>query len=109
MNIEELMDLLNQKNFEEEEQDTGMEYTYKKNNIELICYIEPQVEVQFISFYRWDNNEVKGTYNISIDELKFTKDSVISFFKRTKNNLPVQIGDSINVHSEVDKAIEEIF
>lgn len=109
MNTTELESTLNQKGFKEEKQDTGVKYTYADDHIELICYIEPDVEVEFISIYRWNRNDVKGTHNLSIEELKRTKDSISTLFKKTKNNIPEHIGETINVHKEVDSVINKVF
>lgn len=109
MKVEELKSTLKEKGFKEEEQDTGMKYSFESGKVELICYIEPEVEVEFISLYRWDNNEVKGTHNLSINELAQTKDSVKTLLRKTKNNIPEYIGEKINVHAELDDVINKLF
>lgn len=109
MNIQELKNLLKEKGFKEENQDTGIKYTFTNGNVELICYVEPNVEIEFISLYKWDNNEVKGTHNISASNFAYTKDSVPTLFRKTKNNMPRQIGEKIDAHSEIDKAIDLLF
>jgi len=108
MDIKELESTLNEKGFKEEKQDTGIRYTISDDHVELICYIEPNIEVEFISVYSWNRNDVKGTYNLSIDELKRTKNTVPVLFKKTKNNMPEYIGETTNVHKEVDVAIEKL-
>ena len=109
MNIEELRKDLIEKGFKEELQDTGIKYSISDNHIELICYIEPGVEVEFISFYRWNRNDVKGTYNLSVDDIKRTKDTPRTLFKKTKNNIPEHIGENINVHKEIDEFMDNLF
>ncbi|WP_156032925.1 hypothetical protein [Prevotella sp. 10(H)] len=100
--------LLKEKNFKEEKVDTGIRYTLESGNIELICYVEPNVEVNFISLYKWKNNDVKGTYNLTIQELRLTKDTLQTMFRKTKNNMPEHVGETVNVHQELDKVIDEI-
>lgn len=109
MNIQELKNLLKEKGFKEESQDTGVKYSLTDHNVELVCYIEPNIEIEFISLYKWDQNDVKGTYNISVRDFTITKDSVLTLFRKTKNNMPKQIGEAINVHTEIDKVLERIF
>ncbi|MDR2954671.1 MAG: hypothetical protein LBV43_06290 [Prevotella sp.] len=109
MNIRELESFLKEKGFVEEKQDSGIIYKIEKDHVELICYIEPGIEVEFISRYRWKNNEVKGTHNISEDELLHVRDSVKVLFKKTKNNLPQYIGEKTDTHNEVEKVIDRIF
>lgn len=109
MDIQELEKTLKERGFQEEKQDTGMKYTVSDDHIQFICYIEPNIEVQFISLYKWQRNEVKGTHNITIDELKRTKDSVTTLFKKTKNNMPEFVGENSNTHKEIDAAIENLF
>jgi len=108
MNLEELKTTLTEKGFEEQEQDTGIQFTLTDGHIELTCYIEPAVEVEFISLYRWKNNDVKGTYNVTAKELPLTKDTVLTMFRKTKNNMPEYVGET-NVHTEVDAVLEKIF
>jgi len=107
MNIQTIESTLREKGFKEEKIDTGIMYSLTKENVELLCYIEPDVEVEFVTLYKWKNNDVKGTYNITMNELRFTKDTLAAMFKKTKNNMPRQIGDTINVHAVVDRAISE--
>lgn len=106
MDIHELKDWLKEKGFKEEKQDTGIKYTLSEQNVELICYIEPNIEIEFISLYKWHRNGVKGTHNISIGDFSRTKDSILTLWKKTKNNMPEHIGEEINTHEEVDKVIE---
>lgn len=108
MNIQELENLLKDKGFEEKKQDTGMEYTLTDGHVKLICYVEPGVEVEFISLYRWKNNEVKGTYNLSVKDMEWTKDSVQTMFRKTKNNIPQHIGETIDVHEEVERVVNRL-
>lgn len=109
MKIQELTNLLTEKEFKEEKQDTGVEYTLVDGNVKLICYVEPNVEIEFISLYRWNNNQVKGTHNISTQDFSFTKDTIPTLFRKTKNNMPKQIGESINTHKEIDALIDRLF
>lgn len=109
MESQELMQILKQHGFEENKLDTGCNYTHSSGHIELICYIETGVEVQFVSIYRWKNNDVKGTHNISIAGLKLDKESVATLFRKTKANMPQYIGVTIDTHVELEKAIDDIF
>ena len=109
MKIHDLSVLLKEKGFKEEKLDSGMNYTRTIGHIELICYIEPGIEVEFISIYRWNNNDVKGTYNISMQELNNSNEKAATFFRKTKNNLPECIGEKVDTHIELDKVIEETF
>jgi len=109
MKSKELGLLLKEKGFKEEKLDSGINYSKRVGHVELICYIEPNVEIEFISIYRWDNNDLKGSYNISLLELDSNRDSVVTFFKKTKRDMPQYIGLTVNVHSEIDTAIENTF
>jgi len=109
MKSQELSDILKEKGFTEELLDSGLNYTKISGHIELICYIEPRIEVEFISIYRWRNNDVKGTFNISMSELDKSHEKVINFFRKTKNNLPECIGEKVDTHIEVEKVLRETF
>lgn len=109
MRPQELAELLIENGFKEEKLDSGCNYTKKVGPIEFISYIEPDIEVEFISIYKWDNNDVKGTYNIPLDKLRYDKESVATIFRKTKNNLPQYIGEKIDTHRELEKAIEDTF
>ena len=109
MKTQELREILEAKGFHGKEKDSGFHYSKTLEHIKLICYIEPEVEVQFVTQYRWKNNDVKGTYNISVKELGYTKLSVPQLFRMTKENLPAKIGLSVDTHKEVDEVIDRVF
>lgn len=109
MKTQELIETLEERAFDEKKKDSGIYFSKTMGHIKLICYIEPNVEAEFISLYRWDNNDVKGTYNISIRDLGYTKDTVADLFKKTKEQLPQQIGLCVDTHAEIDRVIEYIF
>lgn len=109
MKTQELAEFLVQKGFTEEPLDSGCNYTYRKDHIKLICYIEPGIDIQFVTIYKWNNNDVKGTYDISIDKLRIDSDSVATMFRKTKGNLPQRIGEKVDTHEEAEKVFEEIF
>lgn len=109
MKTQELAEILIQHGFIEEALDSGCNYTQTFGHIELICYIEPGIDIQFITLYSWNNNDVKGTYNISIDKLRIDSDSVATMFRKTKASLPQYIGEKVDTHIETEKAIEEAF
>jgi len=109
MKTRELEEYLKEKGFKEDPLDTGCNYKYSTDHIELICYVETGIDIQFIAIYKWKNNDVKGTFNMTTDELKFTDLPVASIFRKTKNNMPQRIGDSIDTHKELEKVIQEIF
>ncbi|GEM_PF-1505480 len=109
MKSQELAQILIDNGFLEESMDTGCNYSKTAGPIKLICYIEPVIDVQFVSIYSWKNNDVKGTHNVSMTELNMGKDSVVTMFRKTKNNLPQFIGEKIDTHIELEKAIDEIF
>lgn len=109
MTTNELEEILKSKGFKEERLDSGCNYTKTVGAIELICYVEPDIEVEFIALYQWENNEVKGAYNISVEQLKHEEEPVDMFFRKVKKNLPRYIGESIDTHTEVEKAIRSIF
>lgn len=109
MKLEELQETLSNKGFEEEKQDTGIRYIKTSGNLDFICYIEPGIEIEFISIYNWNDNNVKGTFNLSVKEMNTYDRTVASLFMRTKNNIPEYIGEKINVHSEINNAVNNIF
>jgi len=109
MKVQELSDILKDKGFEQEPLDSGYNYSKKAGHISLYCYIEPNMGVEFISIYHWNNNDVKGTYNISIDDLNRSKESVEALFKKTKGSMPQHIGEFIDTHELLDITIERIF
>jgi len=109
MNIEQLDKLLIEKGFDKEKLDTGYNYTKNVGHIGLTCYIEPNIEVAFITVYHWDDNEVKGTYNIALKDLKLRDGLISVFFENTLKNMPEHIGSTINTHREVKNVIKDIF
>jgi len=109
MKVQELSDILKTSGFTQETLDSGYNYTKKVGHISLDCYIEPKMGVEFVSIYHWNNNDVKGTHNISIEELRRSKDNVEELFRKTKSNMPQQIGKFIDTHELLEKAIEHIF
>jgi len=109
MEIQELERILKERGFEAEKLDSGYNYTNSIEHISLICYIEPDIEVEFITIYQWNNNEVKGTHNLSMKELNQSQDSVETLFRKTKNNMPQHIGEFTDTHKEVENAILKIF
>jgi hypothetical protein len=109
MKVQELSQTLRDKGFSEEKQDTGFIYKKKEKHIELICYIEPGIDIDFITLYKWKNNDVKGQHTIPVNDFERSKDSVSTTFKKTLDNMPEYIGDTVNTHHEVRKMIEDIF
>lgn len=112
MKTQDLKELLLEKGFEEEKQDTGYNYTKTVGRVKLVCYIEPNIDVAFITTYHWNSNEIKGTNSISQKEMMFKNFKVSSLFKETLNNMPQYIGDpqnGINVHREIRNTIDTIF
>ncbi len=71
--------------------------------------MEPGIEVEFVSIYRWNDNDVKGTYNILTDHLVGYKGDVATLFRKTKENLPQYIGETIDTHAELEKVIRDVF
>ncbi|MDU1904568.1 MAG: hypothetical protein E6772_07270 [Dysgonomonas sp.] len=108
MRTEELKDILIKKGFREERQDTGWNYTKQVNNIELICYIEPDIEAAFIIMYRWNNNDEKGVFRLSKKELETNKDTIAELFRNSYQNMPRYIGETINLHAEIEDTIESV-
>lgn len=109
MNTQELHDILIKAGFKEEKLDSGLNYSKTVDHVELICYVEPNVNIAFMAIYKWNDNDVKGTYNLSMMELNRNKDSISSIFKRTLSNMPEYIGDKVNVHEEIGRIINNTF
>ncbi|MCD7899047.1 MAG: hypothetical protein LUH22_03995 [Bacteroides sp.] len=109
MKIEELRNELTDKDFQLEEFDTGFNYSLAVDHIEFICYIEPAMSISFIAIYKWNRNDVKGTYDISIDEFRRFESPVSLFFKKTIENMPQYIGDHTDTHEEVIRMIDVVF
>lgn len=109
MNTQKLNDILIKAGFRKEKLDSGFNYSKKVNHIELICYVEPNINIAFMSIYRWNDNDVKGTYNLSMTGFDRDKDSISSVFKKTLDNMPEFIGENINVHQEVKTVIDDTF
>lgn len=109
MKVEELREVLIVNGFTGEKLDSGYNYTIEAGYIKLICYIEPGMDVEFISIYRWNNNDVKGTYTISVNQLLGYKDNVATLFRKTKTNLPQWIGLTTDTHVVLETTIQEIF
>jgi len=109
MKMQELAAALKGRGFEEDKLDSGCNYTKKSGHIELICYLEPEVDVEFVIYYRWSNNDVKGTYNVPLTELNFGHESIISYFRKAKDSMPLYIGNTVDVHEEVENVIERTF
>ncbi len=108
MKIDQLKETLLNKGFDEEKLDTGFNFTKTVKNVQLICYIEPNINVSFITVYSWDNNDVKGTYDLTMKELGRVEPSAISFFRKTLDNMPKFVGEK-NIHTEVEEVISETF
>lgn len=109
MNAIELEGLLVAYGFKEMRQDTGCGYTRTVGPVELICYVEPGIDIVFTTIFSWDDNDVKGDYNVSVKELKNDKDSLVTMFRKTKNNLPQYIGEDIDTHKELEAALRVVF
>lgn len=108
MKVQELEKALRKSEFNEDKLDSGCNYIRKVGHIIFICYVEPDIEVEFIIIYQWDNNDVKGTYNISIKELSRSNDSIETYFRKAKKEMPQYIGEFIDTHEEIEKAIHYI-
>lgn len=109
MKTQELAEILEEKGFRKDKQNSGYNYTLCIDHIDLICYIEPEVSVEFVSVYKWSNNKVKGTYSLSVKELAMTKDSIPTLFRKTKENMPREIGLEVDSHLELEKVIDKVF
>ena len=95
--------------FKKEKKNSGYFYSKISENIELMCFIEYNIKIYFISIYKWNNNRVRGSYCISSEILKDYPDFASSLFLKTLQNMPQYIGKEINVHEEVSKFIDETF
>lgn len=109
MRIQELTEALKAAGFQEEPLDSGYNYTKNVDHISLICYIEPEMDIEFISIYHWNNNDVKGTFNITMKAFSRSQDSVETFFRNTKRDLPQFIGQFVDTHDQLENVIEKIF
>ncbi len=109
MREQDIEEMLRLKGFCEEKRDSGYHLAMEKGPIKLICYIEPGIEVEFVSIYSWSNNDVKGTYTIPVRQLAGFTEPIASLFRRTKNNLPQWIGLTTDTHEELKKVIKEVF
>lgn len=109
MTSEELSKILKSCGFKEEQSGTGSNFEKTIGHVVLICYIEPGMQVDFISLYKWNNNDVKGTHNVSVKELEQNKETVSTLFKKTLSDMPEYIGDTVNAHEEVRTAINLTF
>ena len=109
MKIIELKGILKNKGFSEEEFDTGMNYTKTIGHVTLICYIEPNIDVAFISIYKWNRNDLKGTYNVPLMMLRNIETDIPTFFERTISDIPQYVGEKTDVHAEIRNVIQEIF
>lgn len=101
------------KGFTEKKLDTGFNYTKTVNrNVELICYIEPDISVSFITIYKWDNNEIKGHYDLTAKEMEGMAPDLDTLFKKAVKDMPKFLGDKdsgVNIHSTLEAAIDEVF
>ena len=95
--------------FEKEKKNTGYVYKSICGNIELICYVEEKIKLYFVSVYKWSNNRIKGAYHISLEELKKNPDFSLILFKKTMQYMPQYLGTEVNIHAEIEKAIDEVF
>lgn len=109
MKIIELKGILKKKGFVEEKFDTGINYTKSIDHVTLICYIEPDIDVAFISVYKWKNNDLKGTYNVPVNRLNHLENEITTFFERTIDDIPHCVGEKTDVHVEIQHAIQEAF
>jgi len=108
MGIPELKETLIEKDFKEEKRDTGLHYSKKINGIKLICYIEPEIEIQFCVIYSWNYNEVKGVYDISVKEFKLKEYTLESLFLGTLDYMPHYVGE-VNISTIIRDTILETF
>lgn len=108
MKLENLKETLLNKGFAEEKIDTGISYSKEINNIKLVCYIEPNIRISFISIYDWSNNEVKGTYDVLMTDLGKIKNSAFLLFMKTLKNMPEYVGEK-DVHTQIKYAINNTF
>jgi len=108
MKLENLKETLLDKGFMEEKVDTGIRYSKELNNVKLICYIEPNISISFISLYDWSNNEIKGTYDVPMERLGSIKSSAFLLFMKTLKNMPEFVGEK-DVHTQVKYSINNAF
>lgn len=109
MKARQLQALLISNGFREERQDSGYNYTKTAGHIELECYIEPNIEIEFITFYKWKNNEIKGRYNISVKDLEKKDFTIKQLFLNTLQDIPKYVGDTVDVHSDVATVVNDLF
>ena len=109
MKVQELSDILLRHGFEKEKLDSGFNYTKTDGHIQLICYIEPQIDIAFMTIYAWNDNEIKGIYKASLLEISRAQDSASLFFRQAVEDMPKFIGDKVDVHKEMNKAIDDTF
>jgi len=113
MKVQQLSDTLAVAGFKEEKLDTGYNFTKIVNHIELVCYIEPDINVAFTTIYKWQSNEVKGTYVVSMKEFERNDNTADSFFKKAVAEMPESIGlkseGGLDIHHEVKTVIDETF
>lgn len=109
MDIKQLQQVLEANGFARKELDTGIEYHVESKHIRLVCYIEPGINVAFTSFYKWKNNDVKGMYILSMQELHAKGHSVADLFKSTLSDMPECIGLEVDAHTEVAHTIDQVF
>jgi len=107
MKIQDLKDLLIERGFKEEKLDTGINYSKTIDHIELICYIEPGINVSFICLYKWNDNEIKGTYDLPINQLGSGSVTLSALFERAVKDMPRYIGENIDVHAEMERVIDD--
>lgn len=105
MKVQALEKALRKSGFNEDKLDSGCNYIKTVGHIIFMCYVEPDIEVEFIIVYQWDNNDVKGTYNMSLKELSMSNESLETYFRKAKKNIPQYIGEFIDTHEEIEKAI----
>ncbi|HCO66752.1 MAG TPA: hypothetical protein DIT04_03215 [Dysgonomonas sp.] len=112
MTSKQINDILLYKGFEEKKLDTGFNYTKKIEHIELVCYIEPDINVSFTTLYRWNDNEIKGAYDIPVKDLNMHGIDIDLLFKRAVKDMPRYIGtkeSGVDVHAQVESVIDQIF
>lgn len=107
MRIEQLEKNLSDKGFKKEHLDTGIEYAKEIDHIQLICYIEPNINIAITTIYKWKNNDVKGGFTVSYPQLERVE-SVTTLFKETLSDMPEYVGER-NIHIDIRKTIDKIF
>lgn len=109
MRIEQIEETLANKGFKKEKQDSGYEYSKRIDHIKLICFIEPNISISFISIYTWDDNDIKGVYTLTMKEFGMRKiESIRLPFVSSLDGMPEFVGER-NVHAEIEKTITDIF